>query len=75
MSSSGAWCSVYAMPPRKQSTRRITLSATGTFLNHLKFLADDTALEDTGIIRLAVAELAKKRGYIAPEPEPRKARK
>ena len=58
-----------AMPPSKKSPYRINMTASGLFAEHLAFLRQDTALEDASNIRLAVAELAKKRGYVPP-PQP-----
>lgn len=61
-----------AMPPSKPSKYRLNFTASGIFRDQLEFLREDTSLEDNSVIRLAVAELAKKRGFIRkPEPETR----
>ena len=39
------------------------------FEQHLDFLRRDTGLEYTAIMRLAVADLAKRRGFVAPPPQ------
>ncbi len=64
------------MTRREPASYRINLTASNAFKNHLEFLREDTGLEDTGVIRLAVAELAKRRGFAAqPKPAAGKAPK
>lgn len=53
-----------AMPPSKPSKYRLNFTASGIFRDQLEFLREDTSLEDNSVIRLAVAELAKKRGFV-----------
>lgn len=53
-----------AMPPSKPSKYRLNFTASGIFRDQLEFLREDTSLEDNSIVRLAVAELAKKRGFV-----------
>ena len=65
------------MPRRKPKLYRLNLTASGTFRDHLEFLRKDTALEDNGIIRIAVADMAKQRGYKPPvhdKPAPKNVR-
>jgi len=57
------------MPKRECDDYRVNLTASGEFKRQLAFLRDDTGLEDPGVMRLAVAELAKRRGYIKALPK------
>lgn len=52
------------MPSSKPSKYRLNFTASGIFRDQLEFLREDTSLEDNSVIRLAVAELAKKRGFV-----------
>jgi hypothetical protein len=54
------------MPPRKPSPKRTNPGITGIFEEHLQFLRRDTGLANTNIIRMAVAEMAKSRGFVTP---------
>ena len=61
------------MPSSKRKPTRSNPSITGIFEKHLQFLRQDMGLANTSIIKVAVADLAKRRGFVAPpEPSPTK---
>lgn len=63
----------FSMPPSKSSAKRLNAIITGTFEQHLRFLRMDTGMDNNSIARIAIADMAKSRGFIAkPDPTPTK---
>lgn len=55
------------MPARKTTAKRTNPSLSGLFEQHLQFLQRSTGMTNTSIIKLAVADLAKSRGFVERE--------